>query len=813
MLDSLWNDVRFAARTLRKDWGFSSVAILTLALAIGANTAIFSVVDAVILRPLGYPAGDRLYAVHENVPKFAHLAPLIPVNAMHFREWVKNARSLEQMALLSGSNMSLTGAGDPERIAAARATPSLFPLLGAQAQLGRVLLAGDDRDGQDRVAVLDAALWRNRFGADPNIVGRKIVLDDAPYEVVGVLPDGFHFPQLSHLYALQISEERPLIWRPFVIRQDESPVGDFNYAAVARLKQSASPKQAVSEMDAILNGIFEKEPEKIEVHAVLVPLQEQITGRSRAGLQLMLAAVAAVLLIGCVNIANLMLARAANRRREVAIRRAVGASGARLFGQVLVEGLTLSGVGGLLGVGVAWATLRVILANLPADLPRADEIHLDLRVLLFTMSITIAAGLLFALLPAWRFTQTGPQEALRSGGRGSTSGRSSGRLRSMLVGAEVGLSAICLIAGGLLLHSFVKLLRVDRGFQSERVVTVDISLPSRRYPDDAKTADFLRALLRRARALPGVVSVGLSNKLPLSGEGGTNVVLLEGQSLPTAERPLVDFREVSSDYFQTLGIPLRQGKVFEERDGPRKEVMVSEEAAARLWPGQNPLGRRFRLFGDDAALLEVTGVVGGVRGASLSETPRMAVYLPYWQRSVRRATLAVRTAKAPESAVPAIRQLIHESDAELPVPAFQTMDEIVAGSVAARRFQMNLVLLFAGAALLLASLGIYGVVSYTVTQRTNEIGIRMALGAQPGRIRAMVLRQGLLPVMAGLLAGVTASLALTRVLSSLLFGVGPRDPATIGGVAAVLTAMAVAAILLPARRAMRVAPSEALRYE
>jgi putative ABC transport system permease protein len=813
MFDSLWNDVRFAVRTLRKEWGFSTVAILTLALAIGANTAIFSVVDTVILRPLGYPAGDRLYAVHENVPKFANIAPLIPVNAMHYQEWVKNARSVEQIALLTGGTMSLTGAGEPVRVAVGRVTPNVFSLLGAQTRLGRVLLPGDDRTGHDRVVVLDAALWRNRFGADPHIVGKKIFLDGGPNEVVGVLPDDFHFPKLSRLFALDIAEERPLIWRPLVFRPDEiTPMGDFNYAGIARLKPEASSSQAVSEMDAILSGLLEKQPEKMEVHAKLVPLQDQITSKSGTGLRLMLAAVGAVLLIGCVNIANLMLARAANRRREVAIRRAMGASGARLFGQVLVEGLTLSAAGGALGIAVAWGTLRVILANLPADVPRADEIHLDWRVLLFTLTITVFAGLLFALLPAWRFTQTSAQEALRSGGRGTTSSRGLGRLRSTLVAAEVGLSVICLIAGGLLLHSFVKLLAVDRGFRSERVMTVEVSLPYSRYMKDVQATDFFRALLQRTQALPGVESVGLSSRLPLSGEGANNLLSLEGQNLPMGERPLADFREVSNDYFQTLGIPLRQGKIFEERDS-RKQVLVSETTAARLWPGESPLGRRFHMGTDKEPLLEVVGVVGDVHGNSLSETPRLTIYMPYWQRQVRGVSLAVRTSNEPSGLAAAIRQAIHDGDAELPVPAFQTMDEIVAGSVAQRRFQMNLVLLFAGTALLLASLGIYGVVSYTVTQRTNEIGIRMALGAQPGRIRAMVLRQGLAPVMAGLLAGVAGSLALTRVLGSLLFGVSTGDPLTIGGVAALLMAMSMAAILTPARRAMRVEPSTALRYE
>ena len=553
--------------------------------------------------------------------------------------------------------------------------------------------------------------------------------------------------------------------------------------------------------------------EKVELRAALVPLQEQITGRARTGLQLMLAAVGAVLLIGCVNIANLLLARATTRRREMAIRSAIGASSGRLARQMLVESLLLSGLGGLTGVMIAYAAIRVILASAPVDLPRLDEIHLDARVLLFTMGISIVAGLLFGFFPAWRFAQADPQDAMRSGARGATVGKGTGRLRSLLVTLEVGLSALCLVAGGLLLHSFFKLLDVNRGFETQRIVTVSLNLPNTRYPDREKRAAFLQSMLEHVQVLPGVTSAGVSNMLPLGGEGGNNLVAPEGSKVPLMERSLADIRQVSPDYFRTLGIPLRTGRFFGEGDRSHNVALVSPLTAERLWPGQNPLGKRFRIGGDQSPLMEVIGIAGDVRGVSLNKNPSATVYVPYWQRAFNQISLAVKTAMEPLAASSAIRAAIRAVDPELPVPAFRTMDEIVAESVAQRRFQMTLVLLFGLTALLLASLGIYGVVSYSVAQRTNEMGIRMALGAPRAGIRSLVLRQSLPPVMLGLGVGVVASLALGRVLSSLLFGVGAGDPLTIFTVIALLSAVAIVAAYIPAHRATQVDPITALRYE
>jgi predicted permease len=807
-------DLRFAARMLCKDWVFYGIAIATLALGIGANSAIFSVVDGVILRPLAYRESQRLVVIHEVVPKFSNIAPMIPVNAMHFLEWRKTAHSFPEMALLGGITFNLTGSGDPELIPAARVSPGLFPMLGIQARLGRIFLHEEDQAGRDRVVVLNESLWRRRFAADPNVIGRKIILNGNPYEIIGVLPASFHFPKLNQLFAVTVAEEQPQLWKPFGLRDEEKDdMGDFNFSCIARLGPGVSLAQALSELNVIQSNITARLPEKVELRAALVPLQEQITGRARSGLQLMLAAVGAVLLICCVNIANLLLARATSRRREMAIRSAIGASSARLARQMLVESLLLAGLGGLFGVMIASGAIRVILASAPADIPRLDEIHLDARVLLFTTGISVLAGLLFSFLPAWRFSHSDPQDAMRSGARGTTAGKGSGRLRSLLVTLEVGLSAMCLVAGGLLLHSFFKLLDVDRGFETRHIITVGLNLPNARYPDREKRAAFLQSMLDHIKVLPGVISAGVSNMLPLGGEGGNNVVAPEGSKLPLMERPLADIRQVSPDYFRTLGIPLRSGRFFGEGDRGHNVALVSPLTAARLWPGQNPLGKRFQVGGDQSPLNEVIGIAGDVRGASLNKNPSATVYLPYWQRNFNQASVAVKTAMEPEALSSAIRKAIREVDPELPVPGFRTMDEIVAESVAQRRFQVMLVLLFGVTALLLASLGIYGVVSYSVAQRTNEMGIRMALGAPRAGIRSLVLRQSLPPVMLGLGAGVVTSLALGRVLSSLLFGISPGDPLTIFAVIALLSAVAIVAAYIPARRATQVDPITALRYE
>lgn len=811
---SLGTDLRVAWRAMRRNPGFSVVAIATLALAIGANTAIFTVVDAILLRPLGYGDESRLFVVHEVVPKFALLAPLVPVNAMHFLAWRKNVSGFEQVAMIGGISRNLTGSGEPHRLTGARVSPSLFPMLGARTQLGRTFLEEEDQPGRDNVVLLTDKLWRSRFAGDRNIVGRKILLDGQPYEVVGVLSPSFHFPRLNQLYAMKISDDQPEFWKPFAIKPDElEPLGDFNYICIARLRPGVTRSQALAQLEAAQAELARQAPEKIELHAALVPLQEQITSRSRRGLELMLLAVATVLMIGCVNIANLLLGRATSRKQELAIRSALGAGVRKLLQQMLAESFLLAAIGGALGIAVAYAGLRLILARAPLDLPRLDEIHLDGRVLVFTVAISVLAGLICGILPAWRFAHSQPLLAMKAGSR-TTEGRSAGRLRTVLIGVEVGLSTLCLIAGGLLLRSLVNLFEVDKGFAAEKVLIVNLSLPDSRYREHADRNRFMKSLLDSVQASPGVVSAGISNMLPLSGEGGNNLISLEGTTVPFPERPLADIRGVNPEYFQTLGIALREGKIFAESEGDHKVCEVSALAAERLWPGENPLGKRFKIGDPDGPFFEVAGVVADVRGVGLDRAPSLTVYVPYWQRRTYNGpSLAVKTAVDPLSASSAIRNIIRRIDSELPVPRFETMEQVVDESVAQRRFQMNLLLVFALTALLLASLGIYGVVSYSVTLRTNEMGVRMAIGARASDILKMILRQAMTPIAIGACAGLVVALIVGRLFAGLLYGVAPADAVTIGSVLLILGAVGTVASLIPALRASRVNPVTALRYE
>lgn len=814
MLPDFRSDLRFALRRLNQDRGFAAVAIATLALGIGANTAIFSVVNGVILKPLAYRAPGQLVAVHELVPKFSNIAPRVPVNGMHYQEWRKSWHSAEQVAILGSLPLNLSGSGEPEKLEGARVSSSLFPMLGIRARLGRTFTDEEDRPGRDRVVVLGDGLWKRRFGGDPNVIGRKIVLDGNPFEIIGVLPADFHFPKISNLYAMTVAGESPEIWRPMALSEDElEPLGDFNFACIARLRAGVSVSQAASELNVIQSRIASQLPEKLDLLAAVVPLEEQITGRSRSGLMMLLGAVSLILLIACVNVANLLLARATGRRREIAIRSAIGASTGRLIRLTLTESLLLAACGGAVGLLFANAAIHVLLFSAPADLPRLDEVRLDGWVLLFATVLTTFSGVFFGLLPAWRLARTDPQDALKSGARGATEGRAVNRLRSVLAAAETGLSALCLIASGLLLHSFVNLMGVNKGFETQHLITVGISLPNSRFPTLEKRTAFLDDVLARLQALPGVTSAGVSNRLPLSGEGGNNVILPEGMHLPLPERPLSDIRFVNPAFFQTMGIRLLEGRVFGDSDRRRHTAVISAMTTAKLWPGKEPLGKRFRMGGDDSPWIEVVGTVGDVRGANLNTPPTLTVYIPYWQRSRREASFAIRTAMDPAAISAAARAAIQKADPEMPVPEFRTMDQVLAASVAARHFQLTLVLLFGAVALLLACLGIYGVVSYSAAQRTGEMGIRAALGAQRSTLLRMVMAQGMAPVAAGILGGVAAAVAMGRLLANLLFGVGIADPFTLAGVVVVLALAGLAACYAPARRVARIDPAEALRHE
>ena len=803
-------DLRYAVRQLRKNPGFATAAILTLALGIGATTAIFSVIDTALLRPMSYPDPDRLVVINEATTT----RRAAPVNAMHFLSWRAETRSFEHMALLDAIAVNVTGAGEPEMLVGARITPSLFEMLGVRMQLGRGFLPEEDLAGRDHVIVLDDALWRSRFGADPTVIGRTISLGGEPYEIVGVLPQTFHFPSFRQLVPLATTIPGPQLWKPFGLQESErTPIGAFNYVCIAKLKPSVSLTEARLELEQEQAAVSARLPQRLDLHAVVTPLQTQITGRARLGLELLFGAVVLVLLIGCINIANLLLVKTLGRQRELAVRRALGAGRGRLVRQMLVEGVTLCGIGGLAGVGVAYAGIRAFVLVAPADVPRLDEVGLDARVLLFALATSGAIGLLIGLVAAWRSGNVGSTEAMtvRSGG---TPGRGTGRMRSLLVGAEVALSAVCLIVGGLLLHSLTNLLSVDVGFDAERVLTATMSLSGARYQTMAARSAFRRAAIDRVQAIPGVLSVAMAHNLPLTGAGAGSAITLPGTTVPLLERPIADVRYVNADYFRTSGIPLKAGRIFGDADGDRPVALVSEYTASHVWPGQNPLGQRFRFGGNPSGpLVQVIGVVGDTRNLSLDRAPGFSAYVPFWQQDPPFATLAIKTGTDPTAMASAVQAAIHQVDPDLPVTRIRTMDAVAAESTAERRLQMNLVLIFGVVAIALVGLGIYGVLSQAVAQRTNEIGIRLALGAAPAALRRMILANASALVGGGLLAGVPLALVAGYTLRALLFDISPQDLPVVAGVCLLLAAVGLLAAYLPARRASRVDPLVALRCE
>lgn len=813
-VSAMWNDIRYAFRTLSRERGFASMAVLSLAIGIGANTAIFSVVNGVLLRPLPYRDPERLCSIREVIPKLAHLYPALPVNFNHYFEWRKHASALESVALTRPAELSLTGAGEPELLHGALVSANIFQVLGIGPRLGRGFLDEEDPEGHNQVVILSDSLWRRRFSANPSIVGRKILLDGMPHLVAGVLPPGFQFPTESGgLLFQQGLSPNPDVFRPLGYSKDEleDNAGSHNWACVARLWPGMTPRKAIAELNVIQAEISSRIPEKLDYHVVLSSLHEDIVGPARRGLLVLAGAVGAVLLILCVNLANLSLARAAGRARESAIRTALGAGRAQLVRQMLSESLMLALAGGLLGIALAAWGVHLLTGAAPLDLPRMGEVRVDWRVLGFALLVSIVTGVLFGILPALRSAGAQPQEALKSGSYTTTEGRRGIRLRNVLVGLEAALSALLLIAAGLLLGSFVRLMHVDKGFDVERVLAVDLAMPSTQNFARPLQVAFFDRVLEKTRSLPGVLSAAFISALPLQGETEVDVAAAEGDQRPMFERPTVNTRFISPDYFKTLRIPFREGRSFEDGMRNRAVVIVSEGVARRLWPGQNVVGRRL-LHNEN--LEEVVGVTADIRGASLDKDPVLMVYIPYWQRPGRlTSSLLLRTAMDPRAVAAGVREAIRQINPDVPVPRMRTMRQVMSGSVAPRRFQMMLVMSFAAAALVLAGFGIYGMVSYSVTRRRTEMGIRMALGAGAPGLRRMVLWQGIRPVVAGLAAGIALALAAGRILSSLLFQVSARDPLTIAAVALVLLLVSIAAAALPARRATRVDPITALRFE
>ena len=808
-MQTLLQDLRYAFRLLAKSPGFAAIAILTLALGIGANTAIFSVVNAVLLRPLAFRDPSRLVIVAEKSP-----FPTISTSYQNFVDWRDQSRSFESMEATRGTGLTLTGAGEPELLLARMATAGLFPLLGVEAHIGRTFLPEEERAGSAPVALLSYGLWQRRFGGSREIIGKPITLGSQPYTVVGVLPAGFQILQPADVFvpfkpwAATLPDDRN--WHPGIF-------------AVARLKPGVSREQARAEMVGITKRLEQQYPDfNTGTSADVIGLQEQMVQNIRPALMLLLGAVSLVLLIACVNVANLLLARAASRGREVAIRTAMGAGRPRVVRQLLTESVLLSLGGGLLGLFLAWASLGPLLKISAGSVPQVIPIELDRAVLVFTFLVSLVTGLVFGIVPALRTAGLDLRGALNESSRGSTSGPGHHRLRGVLVASEMALAVLLLVGSGLLLRSFSLLQDVPPGFQVDHLLVADIPLSQTAYAKPEQRYQFFDRLVERAKALPGVRSAGAASFLPVSGGGSIIHFNITGHPPKTPhDYVAAGYRAVTPNYLETLGVPLLQGRLLTPADNEKAPavVVINASMAKTNFAGENPLGKRIQLGttpDKDVPTMEIVGVVGDVR-PGLGVDPQTEMYLPYRQADlvlpVFQLSLVLRTAADPQLQAPALRTALAEIDPNQPLVKVRTMEENMAATVAQPRFRTWLIAIFAAVALVLAAIGVYGVMSYTVTQRTSEIGIRVTLGAQPEDVFKIVVGQGLRVALAGVGAGIVAALAMTRVLESFLYGVSAYDPPTFFGVAIVLTIVAVAASFFPARRATLVDPMVALRYE
>jgi predicted permease len=804
--------MRYAFRTLWKDRGFAAMAVLSLALGIGANTAIFSLVNGILLRPLDFPEPERLVALSVTTPQFRN-GEALPINIAQLVEWRKRSQSFEGLGAYGSSTMSLTGQGVPELITGARVSANLFDVLGVRPRQGRLFTEQEEHYGQHQVVILSDSIWRRRFGSDPSIVGRNIMLSGAPYTVVGVLPPDFEFPKAPSDPRRRTTGPME-IYRPLGYKPDETTPrdGDLNFTAIARLRAGISMERAIAELTAIESAMDAQiAGDRWQIVPVIAPLQRKLTGDVRQSLIVLLAAVGAVLLVLCVNLANLSLSRAAGRSREAAIRTALGASRWQLARQSLAETGVLAILGGGLGVAFAFIGLKRLLAAAPVDLPRLHDVSVDWRVLIFALGVSAITALLFGILPAVRSaSSSAPYETLKSTSYSNAGGPSGLLMRNLLVAFEVGLCAALLVTAGLFLSSFVRLTTIPRGFDIERVLAVDVALPWTKYTKDEDVTRFFENVLEQTRAMPGVESAAISSYLPLQGETWIDVIKTQNDQRPGSELPSANLRFISPGYFQTLHIPLRQGRDFESMDRGHLVTIISQSLARKLWPHDDPIGRKLV---DIAHVHEVVGVVGDARSTNLDQNPVDMLYIPLWQRPQNSSSILVRTAMDPKAIASALRAAVWKADGDVPVPEERTLEQIMSASLARRKFQMTLVVLFALAALALAAFGTYGVVAYAVARRRAEIGIRMALGAGQGRVLRLVLRQGMMPVFGGLAGGAFAALAIGRYVSSLLFQVSPHDPLAFAASAGALLGVSALACWIPAWRAAGVNPLDAIRYE
>jgi putative ABC transport system permease protein len=811
-MEILWQDIRYAVRLLIKRPGFTVVAVLTLALGIGANTAIFTAVDRALLRPFPYKNQDALVHLWETAPQqdFSEHEASYP----DYADWREQNNIFEEMAGYSRVTITMTGRGEPERLGAARVTSSFFPILGVEPSMGRAFRAEEEQAGAERVVMLSHGLWQRRFGSDPQIIGQTIALGDANFTVIGVLPQGFHFAKVG------VAD----LWLP--LRPQSFQIQRRNLywlKVIARLKPNVTHEQASTEMSAIAQRIERQFPDShTGVGIRIVSLRDDIVGPVEPLLLILLGAVAFVLLISCANVANLLLARAAARRKEIAIRMALGSSRTRLVRQLLTESILLASAGGILGLLFAQWGIELLLAAIPNSLiiqmPYLEGLTLDLKVLGFTCALSLLTGIIFGLAPALQASKPDLTDALKEGGKASA-GIAKARLRSLLVVSEIALALILLIGAGLMLKSLDRLLEVNPGFDTKNLLTFNLSLSPNKYSEASRGIAFHEQLLARINSLPGVKGVASTDLLPLSGGGNTGSFLVEGRPAPApGDKNEGHLRTISPDYFSVMRIPLVEGRFFNERDNMNTPnvLIINKAMADRVFPDGTAVGSRVAFIFDSAKQpWEIIGVVGSENVTSLDARITPMVYFSYLQDGSGQIGVVVRTEDDPASLIGAVRSEVSALDPDLPVYGEMTMEQLIANSPSTflRRYPALLIGAFALAAVGLAMLGIYGVISYSVTQRTHEIGIRMALGARGTDVLRLIVGQSMLLALAGIGSGIVGALALTRIMQSLLFGVSATDPVTFIITSLVLTGVALGACVVPARRATKVDPMIALRYE
>ena len=805
-MDTLIKDIRYGIRGLVRHPGFTLIAVITLALGIGANTAIFSVVNSVLLRPLPFADPEQIIWLWDTQPQLA----TAPTSVPDYLDWKAQNRSFEHLAAFQGGNMFFDAGYGTEDVPVGLVTPEMFSLFRVSPILGRTFTNEETMPGErSRLAVLSYSTWENKFGSDPNVIGRTIQLSGTTHTIIGVMQAGFSFP------------ERAQLWRPLPIDPNQLDRGPHYLRVVGRLKRDVTQAQAQADMSAIATRLAQQYPEKIAGHGVkLEPLSDVIVCDIGPALYVLLAAVGFVLLIACANLANLMLARVGVRQKEIAVRTALGASRLRVVRQLLTESIMLAVVGGVAGLLLATWAVSWLVSLGPETIPRVHEISVDPRVAGFTLLLSLATGVVFGLAPALQVSRPDLTDALKESGR-TTAGLRGSWLRGALVMSEVGLSLVLLVGAGLMIRSFAKLNQVDTGFDPERVLALGIAALPNKYPSDEQVATFYSQILENVAATPGVESVGAITDLPFSGSNTSDSFTIEGRpAIPKEAEPSTEYRVVTPQYFRSMGIPLLAGRDFTNTDTKQSPnvVIISDAFARQHFAGENPLGHRIRLQGQERDPLQIVGVVGDVRDLALDQAPTPEAYVPYLQNPLsptyeRSMTIVARTKSDPSSIVGSLRAVLTSLDKSLPIFALKPMTEYLRDSLARRRFNMILLSAFSGIAMVLAAIGIYGVISYGVAQRTREMGIRMALGAQSRDVLKLVLRQAMLLTLGGVAIGLFASFALTRLIKSLLFSVSVTDPLTFAVIALLLILIALLACLIPAVRATKVDPLVALRYE